>query len=370
VTRHHCLAVCAPGLEALTGDELTALGVRLRRTLLGGVEFSANDRQLYAANLWLRTATRLLVRVGTGLTAHTFDELERQVGDLDWAPWLAAGTRPQLRVSSLASHLYHTGAVAERLEELLATGDAPGPMVVVRIIHDRVMVSVDSSGDPLYRRGWRLDQGEAPLRETLAAALVIASGWDRRSPLVDPLCGSGTIAIEAALLAADLPPGGGRRFAFEQWPSFQPGTWASVAGEARARSASAPVVARRMVRATDRDAAAVRAATANAQRAGVAGWLELGQSSLSELTAPRGGPGWLVTNPPYGKRVGGGDLRNLYANLGAVVRDRLDGWHVGLLVADVVAAGHSGLALHERLHTANGGIPVSFLVTDESGPTG
>jgi putative N6-adenine-specific DNA methylase len=363
VSRHLCLAVSAPGLEALTAAELTALGVRLRRTLLGGVEFSANDRQLYAANLWLRTATRVVVRVAPAFTAHTFEDLERHVAGIDWSAWLPDGTTPNVRVSSLASRLYHTGAVSERLEALLGSGSDPGPLVVARIIHDRVMLSVDSSGDPLYRRGWRLDQGEAPLRETLAAALVLASGWDRRAALIDPLCGSGTVAIEAALLGADLPPGGGRGFAFERWPSFQPGTWASVTGEAAKRVAARATEPYPVVVAGDRDGAAVRAAASNAERAGAARLVEVVQSSLSELKPPAGGPGWLVTNPPYGKRIAGGDLRNLYANLGAVVRERLDGWHVGVLVADVSAAGHSGLALHERLRTANGGIPVSFLVS-------
>lgn len=365
MSRHLCLAVAAPGLEALTAAELTELGVRLRRTLLGGVEFSANDRQLYAANLWVRTATRIVVRVAPAFTAHTFEDLERHVGEIDWSVWLPAGTTPNVRVSSLASRLYHTGAVAERLEALLGSGSDAGPLVVVRIIHDRVMVSVDSSGDPLYRRGWRLDQGEAPLRETLAAALVLAAGWDKHAPLIDPLCGSGTIAIEAALLGADRPPGGGRGFAFERWPSFQPGTWASVTGEAAARVAAKATEPVAVVVAGDRDAAAVQAAAANAERAGVAGLVEVSRSSLSELEPPAGGPGWLVTNPPYGKRIAGSDLRNLFANLGAVVRDRLAGWQVGVLVADANAAGHSGLSLHERLRTANGGIPVSFLVSEE-----
>jgi putative N6-adenine-specific DNA methylase len=205
---------------------------------------------------------------------------------------------------------------------------------------------------------------------------VLASGWDRASPLIDPLCGSGTIAIEAALLAAGRPPGVGRRFAFEDWPSFQPGTWASVTGSAGAAGAAGaagsaaagaagsagaaaspgPIFAR------DRDAGAVRAARANAARAGVSDLIDIDRASVSELAAPPGDHGWLVSNPPYGKRVAGGDLRDLYARLGDVARTRLPGWTVALLVAEERMAAQTGLVLEERLRTENGGIPVRVLV--------
>ena len=211
---HRCLAVTPPGAEELTARELTGLGVNLRRTFRGGVEFRASDRQLYAANLWTRTATRIVVRVAR-FVAPAFSDLERELAAVPWERWLPPGTTPEVRVSSTSSRLYHTDAVAERVVAAAASGPAGGGLIVVRIVHDRVMVSVDSSGAPLHQRGWRLDQGPAPLRETLAAAALLASGWDGAAPLVDPLCGSGTIVIEAALLAAGRPPGAGRRFAFQ-----------------------------------------------------------------------------------------------------------------------------------------------------------
>jgi putative N6-adenine-specific DNA methylase len=366
VARHRCLAVCPPGVEELTAGELGIIGVRLRRTFPGGVEFAATDRQLYAANLWLRTATRVVVRVAT-FVAHTFEDLDAGLAGVAWDRWMVAGSRPAVRVSSTASRLYHTGAIADRVAESVS-GGAPSsgdstdaPLVVVRLIHDRAMVSVDSSGAPLHQRGWRQDQATAPLRETLAAAVVLASGWDRQRALVDPMCGSGTIAIEAALLAAGLPPGRGRRFGFESWPSFQPGTWASVIGEATAvgcGSGAGPAIV-----ASDRDPKAVAAATANAERAGVAERVTVQRAALSALEPPGDGPGWLVTNPPYGKRSGAGaDRRDLYARLGQVVRRRLRGWTVALLVDDVRMSGHAGLRLTERLRTVNGGIPVRLMV--------
>ena len=359
--REHCLAVCAPGLEDLCAGELEPLGIRIRRAFRGGVEFSASPRELYAANVWLRTATRIVVRVAQ-FEASGFADFEHHVADVPWDRWVRPGCRPRVRASSTSSRLYHTGAIEERLAELAGTGDGDGPLVVARVIHDRVTLSVDSSGEPLYRRGWRLATAKAPLRETLAAAMLLASGWDRKSPLLDPLCGSGTIAVEAALLAAGLPPGAGRSFAFQEWPGFQPGTWASVWAEAANATAEVgPVPA---ITASDRDAGAVRAAIANAGRAGVGDLVDFRTAPISAI-GPAPEPGWLITNPPYGKRVGGDDLRDLYATIGRVVRDERPQWRVGMLAADAGLARHSGLRLEERLRTDNGGIPVRFLVSAE-----
>ena len=351
MNRHQCLAVCAPGVEDLCLAELQGLGVRVRRGFRGGVEFSATDRQLYAANLWSRTANRIVVRVAR-FTASHFSDLEAAARDVDWSTWVPDGTTPTMRVTSTSSRLSHTGAVAERLSAVAGRGPGEGPLLVVRLIHDRVTMSIDSSGDPLYQRGWRHDAAKAPLRETLAAALLLVSGWDRTSPLIDPMCGSGTIAIEAALLAAGIAPGAGRRFAFQDWPSFAPGTWASVA----AVPGAGPIPE---IVASDRDQGAVGAARANAERAGVSASIDIRHAPMSALVPPEGGPGWLVCNPPYGHRVaGGGDLRDLYAAFGSVVRERLPGWRGTLLVADSRLARHSGLDLDERLRTTNGGIPV------------
>jgi 23S rRNA G2445 N2-methylase RlmL len=354
---HHALAVTPPGVEELAAGELRALGVRVRRTFRGGVEFSANDRELYAANLWCRTVTRVLVRVAR-FVAPGFADLERELAAVPWERWVPAGAAPTVRVSSTASRLYHTDAVSERVTAAAGTGAATGPLVVVRLVHDRVMVSVDSSGAPLHQRGWHLERGAAPLRETLAAATVLASGWRPGAPLVDPCCGSGTIPVEAALLAAGRPPGAGRRFGFEDWPSFAPGTWAAV------KAAPPPVPAGdgAPVSGSDRDPAAVAAARANAARAGVSGAVMFSVAAVADAAPVGDGPGWLVTNPPYGKRAATPDVRGLYAQLGAVARERFEGWTVALLVADARAARAAGLPFTERLRTVNGGIPAHVLV--------
>jgi putative N6-adenine-specific DNA methylase len=378
--RHRAFAVATPGLESVVASELGALGLRSARVMVGGVRFTATTRQLYAANLWLRTATRIVVRTAR-FEARTFAELEAEVGALDWDAWVAPGRPVHLRVSSSGSRLHHTGAIAERVhrasghpapptegphvdgEASVARDDVP--LVVVRVVHDQVTISVDSSGAPLWRRGWRLETAKAPLRETLAAALLLAAPWDPATPLIDPMCGSGTIAIEAALLAGGRAPGRDRAFAFGEWPSFEPGTWASVLEQARrAEAARTPGPVR--IAASDRDEGAVRAARGNAERAGVADEIVIEHHAISDLRPVGDGPGLLLTNPPYGKRVqGGADPRDLFARLGSVARAQLAGGRVGLLVDESSPIRSTGLRLDERLRTTNGGIPVRLVV----GPT-
>jgi putative N6-adenine-specific DNA methylase len=374
--RSECYAVCAPGLEALLAAELHGLGLRPGRAGRGGVPFVASTRGLYAANLFLRTATRVLLRIAS-FEAASFAELAREARRVPWERWLGPDARVFWRVSSTASRLYHTGAIAERL-----AGAVPATVVAgkaeeedddvaadvqplfARVERDRVTLSVDASGAPLFRRGWRQATAKAPLRETLAAAMILASGWDGATPFVDPLCGSGTVAVEAALFARGIAPGHGRAFAFQRWPSFEPGTWASAKGQAAAQAQpSRPVV----VVASDRDPGAVRAATENARRAGVGDAVTVLHRPLSELEPPAAGTGGgrLIANPPDGVRVQrGGDLRELYATLGRLVRERLPGWSVGLLVADPALAAATGLRLVPRFRTSNGGIRVAFLCTD------
>jgi putative N6-adenine-specific DNA methylase len=362
---HHCFAVCAPGLEALVADELATLGVRRSRAHAGGVTFDATTRQLYAANVWSRIATRILVRVTT-FAARDFATLERQLGLVDWPGHLDPDRPVRVRVTSSRSRLYHTAAIEQRLRRGLggaAERDTPDSaadqLIVVRVVRDEVTISIDTSGAPLHRRGWRTESAKAPLRETLAAAMVIASGWRPSDALVDPFCGSGTIAIEAACHASGRAPGSARPFAFEQAPGFEPGTYASVRADVQraVRSYDGTIVA------SDRDAGAIETTEANAARAGVSHLVTARRASVSDLgDIAMTPPGWILSNPPYGKRVSaGGDLRNLFARFGDVARGSFPEWSVGLLVADRRAAGHTRLPLTERFHTTNGGIPVQFL---------
>ena len=375
-----CYAVTAPGLEALVAEELRQLGLLpaqgsqpagawgLAGEEGGGVAFQGSPHDIYRANLLLRTASRILIRLGD-FHAVNFSDLHRKAKGLAWERFLSPGQPVTLHVTCHKSRLYHSGAVAERVVE--AIGDRlnrPTPMqkpsetsptnppqlVIVRFQNDHCTISIDSSGELLHRRGYRLETGKAPLRETLAAALVLASGWNQTVPLLDPFCGSGTIAIEAALLAQGVPPGAKRRFVFMRWPDFDWSRWEQLrtAEIAKARPASV------RIQASDRDAGAIRIAEANAERAGVSDLIEFTCQAVSAVQPPPE-PGYVVTNPPYGIRVSANkDLRNLYAQFGNVLRMKYSGWKVTVLGSDLKLLGQLGIQLDTGLSTINGGVSV------------
>lgn len=368
-----CWAVTHPGVEAVTAGELARLGLDPGDTEPGGVAFRASAETLARANLHLRTASRVLVRLGE-FKAISFADLERRSRRLPWNTVVAPGARVRFRVTSRKSRLYHQDAIAERLVRSVAgampgvdaqpggtdEGSADEQLFVVRFFRDRCTVSADSSGELLHRRGYRLASGKAPLRETLAAAMLLAIGWDASTPLIDPLCGSGTIPIEAALIAGNIAPGLRRRFACERWPLGAGVDWQALRAQARTRERAAAVV----VAGSDRDAGAIDAARSNAERAGVAAAARFEARALSAVDVPEHGPGWIVTNPPYGARIGErAPLRDLYARLGQLTRGRFAGWRLAALVATPGLAAHLGLPLEERFVTSNGGIRVRLAVS-------
>jgi putative N6-adenine-specific DNA methylase len=360
-------AACAPGLEAYLEAELRALALKGLHPGNGGVAFTGDLSDVYRANLRLRTASRVLVRLGQ-FRATEFWGLHKRASKLDWERYLKPGQPVALRVTCHKSKLYHSEAVAQRIVTALSErlgqasphrkgheddDDQAAQLIVVRLDHDHCTISVDSSGALLHRRGYRLATAKAPLRETLAAGMLMASGWDGASPLLDPFCGSGTIAIEAALLAAQIPPGHARGFACLDWPVTPLPTMPQPEASSTTRPLP-PIVA------SDRDAGAIEAARANAERARVAAHIEFTRRAVSDLQPPPT-PGWIVTNPPYGVRVSAGrDLRNLYARLGDVLRERCAGWRVALLCPEVALARQTRLHFDQTLPMVNGGLSVKL----------
>ena len=364
-------AIAAPGLEPLVATELQSLGLTAKEEA-GGASFSGSKIDLARANLWSRLASRIVVRLG-GFRVRALGELARRAAQLPWEEYLRSGASIRFRVSARKSRLYHTGAVAERVMEGIAksiavteirgAGDEDdeqepesAQLILVRIDRDVCTISIDSSGALLHRRGYRQATAKAPLRETLAAAMLAAGGWDPSRSLADPFCGSGTIAIEAAMMSRGIAPGLDRPFAFERWPGHDPRDMSALRDEARRRirpSAAAPILA------SDRDTGAIAAAEANAERAGVRDDIVFTRAALS--SAPLGDAGgWIVTNPPYGVRVGDRtDLRDLYSTLGRVVR--AGSFRLVILSGDQMLARQLGMPLETVLSTSNGGLPVRML---------
>jgi putative N6-adenine-specific DNA methylase len=351
-------AVASPGLEGPLRAELALLpGIADALAVEGGVDFSGPLAAGMAANQWSRIATRVVVRVGE-VKARDFAPLRRSLAKFPWRSFVPVGRALRIDVSTSHCRLYHTGALADTLS--LAVEDCVGKLpvrdkstaaaspisednrttrILLRGQDDRFVASVDSSGALLHRRGWRLEAGAAPLRETLAAGILALCAYDPARPLVDPMCGSGTIAIEAAARARGLAPGAGRAFAFERWPSHDETIWQKVrsSGENEAPLA-APIFA------SDRDAQAVEMARRNAARAGVEGDLRFAVAAFGDGEIPDP-PGLVVINPPYGHRLGQRQQAyRLARGLGQTLASRYRGWRAAVLCPDptfvaAVAAG-------------------------------
>lgn len=282
--------VTAPGVKPFTLEELKSLNLyrqvtssskgKKPREEPGGVTIYGDLEAICRANLHLRTASRVIVRLGD-FRATAFSELRKKAGRLAWEKYIVPGQPLALRVTCRKSRLYHSDAVAERVVGAASDrlgkvsplskykedeNGAAAQLVVVRMLHDYCTISIDTSGESLHRRGYRLATAKAPLRETLAATILLASGWHADTPLLDPFCGSGTIPIEAAMLARGLAPGRNRRFAFMNWPGFDRQTWDRLLGETDAAARS--VLHRPVLLGSDRDAGAVKLAQENARRGG------------------------------------------------------------------------------------------------------
>jgi putative N6-adenine-specific DNA methylase len=360
-------AVAAPGLENVCARELAALGFSGVRALPGGVEFSGGLREIYLANLWLRTASRITVRM-EALHCRDFPTLYRKALRLPWGRFIKPDTRVHVRASSRGSRLNHTGRIASTLldsvDHALGRSTPPecGPeqLLIARFEDDWCHLSVDSSGELLYRRGYREDIGPAPLRETLAAGILLLLGWEGETPFVDPMCGSGTFPIEAALLASRRPPGAGRVFSFMGWPRYRPGLWQALLAEAvRKQKNSVPAIS-----GSDRDGKVLEAAGRNAVRAGVAGLVAFRQQDVSTRRVVEG-PGLVMCNPPYGARLGRcDDLESLYRLLGGVYRSSFAGWRGALLCPDPHLAEATGLPLRKVAELNSGGIKVALMATE------
>jgi putative N6-adenine-specific DNA methylase len=331
-------ATAAKGTEPLLRDELQELGLRRVRADRGGVHFGADVTDAYRACLWSRIALRVMEPL-TEFECPDEDALYEGVKSVDWTRVLDATRTLAVRAACRSSRLTHTQYIAQRSKDAVVDQlrdrlgarpnvdrSDPDVHLFVHLVKDRAAVYLDYSGDSLHAHGFRAEQGAAPIKETLAAALVRYSGWDGESPLVDPMCGSGTLLLEAGQWAARRAPGLSRReLGFERWADFDEAARA-IMGRLReeARDAARPLSVSLI--GSDTDARALEAARANAEQAGLRVTLRLAPVTSAMPSADRGG---LVVNPPYGERLA--RSASLGEDLGKTLR-RFEAYQRGLIV--------------------------------------
>jgi len=364
-------ATTAKGVEEVLAAELVRLGVSDVAAEGGGVRFTGGMEAAYRANLWLRTASRVLMPLAE-FPCETPEDLYQGARGIPWTEYLTPAMTLAVDCNLRDSTLTHSGFVALKTKDAIVdelrdrcgsrpnvdTKD-PDLRVNVRLFRNRCTVSLDCSGTPLDRRGYRLDRHEAPLKENLAAALVELSGWDGSQPFLDPMCGTGTIAIEAALKALRVPPGLLRAgFGFQRWPGFDRGLWERLVDEARQGVLTAPPAP---IFGSDISHSAVAMAHENARRAGVADLISLGRGAIGELSPPPG-PGTLIFNPPYGKRLGEEEeLKPLYKEIGDTMKQRCKGYTAYLFTGNLELAKSVGLKASRRIVLYNGPIECRLL---------
>jgi putative N6-adenine-specific DNA methylase len=369
----NCFAAVPRGAEELAATELAALGIANARPGKGGVSFHTNRSGLYRTNLWLRTASRVLVQL-TQFPCSSPTELYAGAHALPWQDLITPEMTLAVDCSLRDSALTHSGfvalktkdAVVDRIREACGSRpnvDTAAPDVRINVhLHKNICtISLDSSGDALDRRGYRLERNEAPLRETLAAAVVALTGWGGSIPLADPMCGSGTIPVEAALMAAGIPPGLHRSFGFQRWLDFDGDLWERLCAEAEAGIRKLPLG---LVTGYDCDSRALLLAGRNTVKAGLEGQIHYFHAALQDFR-PEGDKGVVIINPPYGIRLGEeDDLRELYCQIGDVMKKQCRGWTGYVLTGNLELAKYIGLKASRRFVLFNGAIECRLLKYD------
>lgn len=364
-------ATVARGLEPIAARELENLGATQVMPDFTGVHFEGDRRLLYRVNLWARTIFRVLVPIAE-FRCTDADSLYRGVSAIDWSAYLSAEQTLAIRCTGGNEKLNHTHYSALQVKNAIvdqqrrqfgrrSSVDTANPdlQINAHIHNTRCILSLDSSGESLHRRGYRPAMGVAPLKETLAAALLELAQYDPNLPLLDPMCGSGTLPLEACLKALNIAPGLFRQeFAFMKWQDFDRPLWRQLGHEAlEAQHSDLPA----SIWGSDADRSAIELAQTNAENCGVTDFVRLKQLELSQLEAP-GDRGMLICNPPYGERLGDSqELGALYKQLGDIFKQRFKGWTAFILTGNKELAKRVGLRAARRIPVENGAIPCTLL---------
>ncbi len=364
-------ATVARGLEETAAVELAELGATNIRPDFAGVHFQGDKALLYRVNLWARIIFRVLVPIAE-VKSYNSQQLYRSVQKLNWSAYLQPYMSIAVNCTGKNNNLNHTHFTALQIKNAIVDWqkdkygersnidvEKPDLLINAHIHKNQCILSLDSSGSSLHRRGYRPAMGIAPLKETLAAALITMSDWTPDLPFLDPLCGSGTLAIEAALKALNIAPGLYRQqFGFQTWLDFDRSLWQQIRQEAEANKLpelSAPIIG------SDRDLDIIEQARVNVQNCGLDTQVRFYQQELSEIEAPAD-QGIIICNPPYGQRIGNTEeLGALYKLLGDIFKQRFTGWTAYIITGNKELAKKIGLRTSRRLPVYNGSLPCTLL---------
>jgi putative N6-adenine-specific DNA methylase len=358
-------ASCPRGLERVLADELAALGAHEVGPVDGGVAFKGDLALCYAANLESRVASRVLWQVGQARyrTEHDVFDAAHAV---PWAKLFDVRRTIRVNVSAIQSPLKSLDFVTLRVKDAVCdvfrekhgirpdvNTQSPDVRIHVFLTREEATFYLDTSGEPLFKRGWRSVAGDAPLRENLAAGILRLTGWSSPATLYDPMCGGGTFLVEAAMMALDVAPGAGRSFGFEKLGIFEERKWIALRDKARARRKPARPLA---IYGTDKSGTALDLARRNLAAAGLAECISLKQMDILDGSPPTE-PGIAVMNPPYGERLASADeLAELYPRLGDALKQRYAGWTAYIFTADLRLAKLIRLTASKRTPLFNGAL--------------
>ncbi|SCA55234.1 N6-adenine-specific DNA methylase [Candidatus Terasakiella magnetica] len=358
--------VCVPGFEGTLCAELREKGFKKPKIDKGGVTLKGRWEDVWRANLLVRGASKVLVRLGAFRAMH-LAQLDKRARKFPWADFLRADVPVRIDVTCKKSRIYHNKAAAQRIERALTEelgceiSSEAELCLKVRIYEDLCTISIDSSGEGLHKRGHKEALNKAPMRETLAALSLMACGYKGNEPVLDPMCGSGTFVIEAAEMATGLNPGRSRNFAFEHLVTFDRVIWEKLKETTLVKQPEAKFYG------FDRDAGAITRSQENATRAGLQDICLFDKQAVSKLITPVGPKGLVIINPPYGVRIGEKKkLYPLYAALGKTLKEQFKGWRVGLITNTEGLAKTCELPFKPKpLSFSHGGIRVALYQTDD-----
>lgn len=363
------LAKTLYGLEDVLADELNGLGASGITKLNRAVGFSGNDEMLYKANYCLRTALSILFPVGEFRIRSAADLMKHSL-EINWDNYLDVNQTFSVAPVVNSPLFSHTGYAALVLKDAVAdwfrkqkgkrpsvNSTDPDLLINLHISNDKVTVSLDSSVVPLYKRGYRKEQGAAPMNEVLAAGIILLSGWDGHTPLFDPMCGSGTIPVEAAMIAARIPPGRFRTsFGFEKWISFDSATFENVKQKCNSYSIN-PLL---KISGSDISEIAVSQAVSNAVSARLSDSIRIDRCDFKDLK-PESDEGYIIINPPYGQRIKPSDMEELYGMIGSSLKHNFPGFTALMITSDKEALKHVGLKPSKKMILFNGALECTLV---------